>query len=90
MPFVPGMWAVWAVSLLVFISFKVYVSRLSRNEDDQLALLDSSNHVRAEQEVILARLQKTKPVGNAIYALFGVMTLYVTGYYLMDMVRQFK
>jgi hypothetical protein len=90
MPFVPGMWAVWAVSLLVFISFKVYVSRLSRNEDDQLALLDSSNHVRAEQEVILARLQKTKPVGNAIYALFGVMTLYVAGYYLMDMVRQFK
>ena len=90
MPFVPWMWVVWAVLLLVFIAFKVYVSRLSRNEDDQLVLQDSSNHVRAEQEVILARLQKTKPVGNAISALFGVMTLYVAGYYVMDMVRQFK
>jgi len=90
MPFVPCMWVVWAVLLLVFIAFKVYVSRLSRNEDDQLVLQDSSNHVRAEQEVIYAQLQKTKPVGNAIFALFGVMTIVVAGYYVMDMVRQFK
>jgi len=84
------MWVVWAVLLIVFIAFKVYVSRLSRNEDDQIVLQDSSNHLRLEQEAIAARLQKTKPVGHAISALFGVMTIYVAGYYVMDMVRQFK
>lgn len=90
MRIIPWMWSVWGALFLVFIAFKVYVSRLSRNEDDQLILQDSSGHVRAEQEAILARLEKTKPVGIAILALFGLMTIYVAGYYILDMLRQFK
>ena len=74
----------------VFIAFKVYVARMSRNEDDQLVLQDSSDHLRTEQEAIMAQLQKTRPVGFALLGLLGLTTVYVAGYYVMDMVRQFK
>jgi len=84
------MWIVWGVVFLVFIAFKIYVGRLSRNEDGQIILQDSSNYMRAEQEAIQARLQKTRPVGNALFGLLGVMTVCVAGYYIMDIVRQFK
>ena len=87
---IPLMWVVWGVSLLVFLAFRVYVSRLSRNEDDQLILQESSSNMRAEQEAIIAQIEKTRPVGYALLGLLGAMTLYVAGYYLLDMVRQFK
>jgi hypothetical protein len=87
---VPVMWVVWGVLLLVFIAFKVYVSRISQNEDDQLVLHDSSDHVRKEQEAIMAQLEKTKPVGRTLLGLLGVMTIYVAGYYVVDIVHQFK
>jgi hypothetical protein len=87
---VPVMWVAWGALLLVFIAFKVYVSRISRNEDDQLVLQDSSDHVRKEQEAMMARMKKTKPVGQALLGLLGVMTIYVAGYYVVDMVHQFK
>lgn len=90
MPSVPVMWVAWGVLLLVFIGFKVYVSRISRNEDDQLVLQDSSDHLRQEQEAIMARVQRTKPIGHTLLGLLSVMTIYVAGYYVVDMIHQFK
>lgn len=90
MPFHPWMFAVWGALLVVFIAFKVYVSRMSRNEDDQIVLQDSFSHLREEQAAMMVRLQRAKPVGNAILALLGAMTFYVVGYYALDMIRQFK
>jgi hypothetical protein len=87
---IPWMWVVWGALLLVFIAFRILVARLSRNEDDQLVLHDSSDHVRREQEEIQARINKTKPLGNALLGLLGAMTVYVAGYYVVDIVRQFK
>jgi hypothetical protein len=84
------MWIVWGAVFIAFIAFKVYVSRISRNEDDQLVLQDSSDHLRREQEDIKARVQKTRPIGNALLALLSLSTVYVAGYYLIDMIRQFK
>ena len=90
MPFIPLMWGAWGAMLLVFIGFKVYVSRISRNEDDQIVLQDSSDHVRREQEAIRQQVQKTKPIGRALLGVLSVMTVCVVGYYVMDMIRQFK
>ena len=90
MPFVPWMWVVWGVLLISFIVFRIYVSRMSRNEDDQIILQDSFDHLREEQAAIMARLQGAKPVGYTILGLLGSMTIYIAGYYLLDMVRQFK
>ena len=90
MPFVLSLWGAWGAVLIVFIAFKIYVARMSRNEDDQIVLHDSSDHVRAEQEAIMARLQKAKPLGNALLGLLGAMTVCVVGYYVLDIVRQFR
>ena len=90
MPHIPLMWVAWGATLLLFIAFKVYVSRTSRNEDDQLVLQASSDHVRLEQEAIMAHLEKTKPVSRALLGLLAVMTLYVVGYYVLDIVHQFQ
>lgn len=87
---IPVMWSVWGALFLVFVAFRVYVYNIRRNEDDQLVLHDSSAHLRQEQETITARLQSTKPVGTAILGLLGAMTLFVLGYYVMDVVRQFR
>ncbi|MFZ0396190.1 MAG: hypothetical protein WCF17_01535 [Terracidiphilus sp.] len=87
---VPLIWVVWSASFLVFIGFRVYVSRLSRNEDDQIVLQDSSSNILAEQKAIAARLQSARPVGLAILGLFGAVTLFVLGYYVLDMIRQFQ
>jgi hypothetical protein len=90
MPFVPWMFVVWGVLLLGFIAFKVYVSRMSRNEDNQIILQDSFDNLRQEQAAITARLQGTKPVGYTILGLLGAMTIYIFAYYLLDILRQFK
>ena len=34
--FVPVMWAVWGVLVLITLGLKLYTGRLSRDEDDQL------------------------------------------------------
>ncbi|HWE85954.1 MAG TPA: hypothetical protein VG267_13490 [Terracidiphilus sp.] len=90
MSFVLWMWVIWIALLIVFIGFRVYVSRMSRNEDDHLALQDSSAHLGREQAAIAAQLEGARPVGRAILAVFSAMTIYVAGYYVIDMVRQFR
>ena len=90
MPVVSWIWLVWGVVFLVFVGFKLYVSRMSRNEDDQIILHDSFNHVREEQAAIVARLERVKPIEKTILALLGVMTVFVLAYYVMDVIRQFK
>ena len=90
MPFVPWMWVIWGVLACLFIVFKLFVSRMSRNEDDQIVLQDSFDHVRAEQAAIAARLHRAQPVGYVLLGLLGAMTLYVISYYVLDMIRQFR
>lgn len=90
MPSVPVMWVVWGASFLILVAFKVYVHRIRRNEEDQLVLQVSSARLLEEQKTIAARLESAKPAGTVVLGLFGVMTLFVLGYYVIDMVRQFR
>jgi hypothetical protein len=52
MTFVPAMWSVWIALLFLFIGIKRYVSRLSRDEDDELFLGESVEHLRIEQAAL--------------------------------------
>ena len=88
--FVPLMWAVWGVLILLFAGVSLYSSHLAKNEEDQLFLDDSFNHVKAEQEAIVARVQKVEPFRRVALVLAGAMTLFVIGYYVMNMVNQFR
>jgi uncharacterized membrane protein YjfL (UPF0719 family) len=88
--FVPVMWSVWGFVVLVLVALKVYSGRLSRDEDDQIILDDSFNHVRSEQAAIIEKVHKIEPIQRA--AMWGAlaMTLVVIGYYAFDMFSQFK
>jgi hypothetical protein len=90
MGFVPLMWALWGVAFFFMAVISLYASRLSRNEEDQIFLSDSSSHAKSEQTAIAVRIGKIQPLRRTAFALMGAMTLIVAGYYILDMVRQFK
>jgi hypothetical protein len=90
MEIVLAMWTIWGVFLLLFIAAKLYSSRLSRNEDDQLILQDSSGILKAEQAAILGKINKFRPIQVAASWALGAGSLLVVAYYIHDMVSQFK
>ena len=88
--FVPVMWVVWSACVLFMAAVSMYSSHLAKNEEDQIFLDDSFNHVKAEQEAIVARVGRVAPFKRIAIALAAVMTLFVFGYYVLDMIRQFR
>jgi len=68
----------------------IYVSRLGKNEEDQIFLSESSSHEKTEQAAIAVRLEKVQPLKRAALAILGATTLVVFVYYIIDMARQFK
>ena len=90
MTFVPAMWIGWGIILLIFLAAKIYASRISRNEENQLILDESSNQLKTEQAAIAGRISKFKPVQATTVWLLGAGTLFVVAYYIHDMVSQFK
>ncbi|MFZ0337795.1 MAG: hypothetical protein WAL45_07170 [Terracidiphilus sp.] len=90
MLFVPAMWTVWGALLLVFAVLKLYVSRLSRDEDDQLVLDESFDRLRSEQAAIASKVSKIQPIERTVLWVLGAMTLFVLGYYVLDMIHQFS
>jgi hypothetical protein len=88
--FVPVMWAIWGVLVLATLALKLYTGRLSRDEDDQLILDDAFNHLKNEQASIMAKINKVRPVGMTSLWLSIAATLFVVGYYALDVVNQFK
>jgi hypothetical protein len=87
---IPLMWAAWFASILLFVAVTMYTAHLAKNEEDQLYLYESSSHEKAEQDAMLAKVQKIEPLKHVALALAGAMTLVVIGYYVINMVNQFR
>jgi hypothetical protein len=87
---VPAIWIVWGALFLLFIVAKMYASRMSRDEEDQLVLQDSSQNLKLQQAAIMGRLNKFKPVQLTVTWALGAMTLFVVVFYVHDMISQFK
>ena len=90
MTMVPMMWAVWAALVLILAALYLYRSRLERDEEDQIFLDDSFQQQRTQQAAIVARVHKIQPVLRASMILVSIATVFVIGYYIMDIVSQFK
>ena len=88
--FVPIMWAVWGALVLIMLILKIYTGRLAQNEDDQLVLDDAFENVRAEQAAIMAKVNKIQPIRRVSMWLAVAATVFVVGYYVWDIVNQFK
>ena len=90
MPFVPVMWSVWGLTILVMAMMFLYRSRLTRDEEDQIFLDDSFSHERSAQQAIIAKVEKVQPLIRVSEIVAGVATLFVIGYYINDVLNQFK
>jgi hypothetical protein len=84
------MWSVWGALVLLMLALKIYNDRLTRDEDDQLVLDEAFDHVKNQQAAIMARVNKFAPVRRVVMVLVGAMTLFVVGYYALDVINQFK
>ena len=87
---VPVMWSVWGALVLIMAALFIYRSSLTKDEEDQVFLDDAFSHEKSAQAAIIARINKVQPLVRAASALVGAATLFVIGYYVMDVVRQFK
>jgi len=90
MTFVPVMWAVWGVLVLVTAVIYLYRSRLTRDEDDQIYLDDAFSHEKAAQAEIAAKVARIQPVLLIFKWLVALATVFVIGYYIYDIITQFK
>jgi cell division protein FtsX len=88
--FVAIMWAVWGVLVVVMLALKIYAGRLSRNEENQLVLDSAFDNLKTEQAAIADSIHKIEPVRKASLWLVVAATVFVIGYYVMDVVNQFK
>jgi hypothetical protein len=88
--FVPIMWSVWGGLVVILMAIFLYRSTLTRNEEDQIFLDDSFNHMKAEQTAIIARANKVTPILRVAGGLVGAMSLVLIGYYVWDVLNQFK
>jgi hypothetical protein len=50
------MWVIWGVLVATLVAVKIYIGRLSQDEDDQIFLDDAFDRMRSEQEAIAARV----------------------------------
>lgn len=87
---VPIMWSVWALLVLLVVILKIYTGRLSRDEDDQIVLDDAFSNLKAEQAAIVAKVNRIEPIRKVAMWLVVLATLFVIGYYVLDIVNQFK
>jgi hypothetical protein len=90
MTLVPVMWTVWGALVIILASIWVYRSRLERDEEDQIFIDDAFSHERTVQEAIVAKVNKVQPILRSMMIVTGVATLFVIGYYIYDIVNQFK
>lgn len=90
MNFVPVLWSVWGASVVLMAVVSIYAARLSKNEEDQLFLSDSSSHAKSEQDAIALKVGKVEPLKRTAVIILGAMTLFVIAYYVFDAVKQFR
>jgi hypothetical protein len=89
MSYVLVIWTVWAALGLVLLGLILYRIAITRHEEDQIFLEDTSTMQQQEQELIMKRV---KPVENMIRIFGGaegLVTLGILAFYLMDALRQF-
>jgi type VI protein secretion system component VasF len=89
MTFVPVMWICWGVLAVIAAALYLYRSNLERDEDDQIYLDDAFSHEKAEQEAIIAKVNKIEPVVRIVLWILAAATVFVIAYYIIDIAKQF-
>ena len=79
----PGMeWLLiaWGIVTGILLILLFYRSRLTRQEDDQLFIDESSSSRATEQQELIAKVNKVNPLVKMAGATSGVMILVIAGW----------
>ncbi len=90
MTFVSIMWSVWGLTVLVMAVMFLYRSRLTKDEADQIFLDDSFKNEQTAQQAIQDKVKRFQPLVKVSEIVAAVATLFVIGYYINDVINQFK
>jgi hypothetical protein len=90
MTFVSVMWSVWGLTVLVMAVMFLYRSRLTKDEADQIFLDDSFKNEQTAQQAIQDKVKRFQPLIKVSEIVAAVATLFVIGYYVNDIINQFK
>ncbi|MGA8741469.1 MAG: hypothetical protein WB561_09835 [Terracidiphilus sp.] len=90
MTFVSVMWSVWGLTVLVMAVMFLYRSRLTKDEADQIFLDDSFKSEQTAQQAIAEKVKRFQPLIRVSEIVAAVATLFVIGYYVNDIINQFK
>jgi len=90
MTLAPILWVIWSVMVLFTAALYIYRSSLTKDEEDQIFLDDSFDHMKSAQAAIVAKVNKVQPILKVALWLVGAATLLVVAYYVVDIFNQFK
>lgn len=89
MGYAPVIWSVWGTFIVLFLIIKLYISRLGRDEEDQIFLGEGFTQEKSAQAAIVEKINKAQPLQKlAMYLVIG-MTAVVVVYYVIDIFHQF-
>ena len=71
---------VWGVVTGIFLLLLFYRSTLTRQEDDQLFIDESSSSRATEQRQLIAKVNKINPLVKIVGATSGLMILAIAGW----------
>jgi hypothetical protein len=71
---------VWGVVTGIFLLLLFYRSTLTRQEDDQLFIDESSSSRATEQRQLIAKVNKINPLVKMVGATSGLMILAIAGW----------
>ena len=86
--FVPVMWIVWSVLVVILAALYLYRSSLTKNEEDQIFLDDSFEQEKAEQAVITAKVAKIEPAVVIARWLVIAATVFIILYYIWNILHE--
>lgn len=89
MHFMPLMWIVWAGFTAILLGLLLYRGTLTRYEEDQLFLGDSSDMQHKENDALLRKVARIQPVVKIFTGVTCLLTATILGVYIWDAVREF-
>jgi hypothetical protein len=77
-----GLLIAWGILTAILIVLLIYKSTLTMHEDDSIFLNASESHMEKEQQEIIRKMNKIKPVVKVLGALSGAMILVIAGLFI--------
>jgi ABC-type Fe3+ transport system permease subunit len=90
MAIAPILWTVWCALVVLTLALFIYRSSLTKDEEDQIFLDESFDHMKNAQAAIIAKVNKVQPLLRVALWLAGIATVCVAAYYVVDIMNQFK